>query len=787
MNGGAGPFGENANRYWAAGFSVIPNSPRTKRPLVKGWQDHRSGPPSSETQDQWLKKYPNANLGVVLGTSLGEDETFSAIDIDDDRFVPFVREVLGTWPCGKVGQKGATFFARSPADLKSRKIKPTGKAPVIEVFASSGQVVLPPSIHPKTGLAYQWIGKSLLDIDPKTLPVLDQNRLELMSLVAGSPEALIILSGEPTHEALLRLTSKGLWRFADDDVLQRILETLLPDQYSGNATDEIPELLRSARQKELGADRASSGRYEPKDVGPIPLGFTQDNRFAFRIQVTRQIDVLSAPQLITPAGLIAIAPAAFWRSQFPTVSHGQVTGFDPRAAADALIGLAHAKGPFDPARIRGRGIWREDDRIIENLSGEPPRDTKFEYQCFAALPALTSPLNHRARMQVNELLEAFCWKTPGAARLLLGWTFIAPVCGALSWRPHIFVYGPKNGGKTTLMRLIGELLNPLAIMVDGQSTEAGIRQLIGPDSRPVVMDEFESDQDRSRMRRIIKLMRSASSVEGAVVRGTPEGHALQFSIRTTFCLAAINPTVVTPADRSRIVQLELGAHDNNPAAHSNIQEGLKALRGVGPSWCRHAINALPKLDDTISVFERAMPPGDSRHITNIATLLAGAWLTLNDQIPSAQDAESGVAEIRTLIDQQAREHDADDAFDCLNHLLGWSDGHQTVGGYLGLATDQEPGSRIGPDAEVKLGTFGVRLWGDGFIVANQHAGLDRAFKDTRWTDQAWRTALRRIPGATALEDPTRIGGAKVRCTVIPGEHMPDPLPPGPPGYPNTDF
>ena len=55
-----------------------------------------------------------------------------------------------------------------------------------------------------------------------------------------------------------------------------------------------------------------------------------------------------------------------------------------------------------------------------------------------------------------------------------------------------------------------------------------------------MLDEFESDQNLHRMKQVIKLIRSSSSGNLAIARGTPEGKALEFTIRASFLLAAIN-------------------------------------------------------------------------------------------------------------------------------------------------------------------------------------------------------------------------------------------------------
>ena len=87
------------------------------------------------------------------------------------------------------------------------------------------------------------------------------------------------------------------------------------------------------------------------------------------------------------------------------------------------------------------------------------------------------------------------------------------------------------------------------------------------------------------MKQVIKLVRSASSADYSLVRGTTEGKALEFCIRSSFLLAAINPFTVTAADRSRIVPLPLSAHENDREIANRISDDIERLSGCSGNWC----------------------------------------------------------------------------------------------------------------------------------------------------------------------------------------------------------
>jgi hypothetical protein len=283
----------------------------------------------------------------------------------------------------------------------------------------------------------------------------------------------------------------------------------------------------------------------------------------------------------------------------------------------------------------------------------------------------------------------------------------------------------------------------------------------------VVLDEFESDANPARMASVLKLARSASSGDDTVARGTPDGRALEFMVRTGFLFGGINPKITTAADASRIVQVELKPHNNDRTHKAKMEALQQELLSFSPGWCHHAVSLVPVLDETISVLKAALPPMDSRHELNMATLLAGVWLGLNGpKVPPAIEAQEFVGRYEALLVEHAEAHEADDAKDCLNHLLAWPFDDFTLGSKLAirLAALQQKGH----DNSNPISGCGIKVWDseNGFLVANQSPMLERVYAGTRWAGGAWRTALRRLPGARA-EDPHFIDGVKVRCTFVP--------------------
>lgn len=766
-------------RYRAAGYETVPVDDQ-KRAIVKGWANR--GIPEEEVLRR-RKAHAGANIGLLSGTPIrpadGGEFTMEVgvIDADVDSLVPLARAIFAPFVSGKVGGKGETSFGRVPKGIKSLKIyRKGGTAPAIEIFASSGMTVLPPSLHP-SGVEYRWVGQPLLDVDPQTLPEISETRIAIAKAIIENDDAWAILEGGPdvkAHDLMLRLTSSGLANLTDDLAwLASVLRALFPAGYRGNTQDEILGMLESAKAKGLGSARGNN-IYNCGEVGPIPLGYTKDGSYALLDPKRQTIALLSSGQLLAPPVLVGYAPSDFWQQQFPSKK-----GANWYMAGEALIAACKAKGPFDPQSVRGRGIWLEGDRIITNL-GDPVNSDRYIYLCFKPI-TLTSA----AEFDVDRLLtllQRFNWRNPLDAELVLGWLAIAPICGVLRWRPHAFIYGPARSGKTTIHAIASTLLDGFAVAADGQSTEAGIRQTVGPDSLPVIIDEFESDQRGYLLQNVLRLARSASSADTPVLRGTPEGRAMTFSLRTSFLFSAINPRGMSPADQSRIVMLELLMHDNNSDTARDIRAEEAHLRSVAGTWVSYMVPLAAKVVEAIEVVEPQIASGDRRHRQNMSTLIAAGFVALHRRVPTTDEAATLGQRFEEVVAKHAEEIERDDALEALEHLFSFIIEQDTVGQMLARLYDQLANRRpTNTPNNTILAKMDLRLVLDGeqpgLLIRNGSPSVERAFKDSKWQGGAWQRALRKLEGAFSPPHPVQFSGSgkKSRSIGIPLNYIPEPV------------
>ncbi len=156
-------FKDNYRKYLSLGLTPFPASRNGKNPIEK-WKDVA---PTDELYSDWEKKYPNANIWLLLGNQ------FVVIDPDGPGAEEFVKSLnLPPCPTSISGNKSTHRWFKSPSPIKSLKIQNGSDQTFLEVRTGSMGMLAPPSIHPKTGSPYEWIdGHSPQDIPFPELPM----------------------------------------------------------------------------------------------------------------------------------------------------------------------------------------------------------------------------------------------------------------------------------------------------------------------------------------------------------------------------------------------------------------------------------------------------------------------------------------------------------------------------------------------------------------------------------------------------------------------------------------
>lgn len=145
-------FREFAPLYWDAGLPVMPLKQKDKRPILHEWQQYGSNMPSEAVRELWLNDYARCNIGLPFGPASG----LCAIDIDtlDEEQVTAIMSVLPKSPWRRVGAKGCALAFKWEGQ-RNFKIRDADNKSIVEFLGLGNQLVLPPSIHPDTGRAYE--------------------------------------------------------------------------------------------------------------------------------------------------------------------------------------------------------------------------------------------------------------------------------------------------------------------------------------------------------------------------------------------------------------------------------------------------------------------------------------------------------------------------------------------------------------------------------------------------------------------------------------------------------
>ncbi|SDE13149.1 putative DNA primase/helicase [Actinobaculum suis] len=144
--------------YGAAGWKVLPL--KGKRPCCPMGKNFANASSDQATISQWWRTWPTANIGLVA--------TFGIVVVDLDPRHGGSPEKLAELAGGQLPETATVrtgsggwhyyFTSSAPIGCSAGKL-----APGIDVRAGgTGYVVAPPSIHPATGLPYEWVNSGPL-------------------------------------------------------------------------------------------------------------------------------------------------------------------------------------------------------------------------------------------------------------------------------------------------------------------------------------------------------------------------------------------------------------------------------------------------------------------------------------------------------------------------------------------------------------------------------------------------------------------------------------------------
>lgn len=488
------------------------------------------------------------------------------------------------------------------------------------------------------------------------------------------------------------------------------------------------------------------------------LGFL-DSRHFFLHKATNTIKVLSS---FSSVEFFSLMPLEYWEACYPGKK-----GIDWDQAKSYLITQSNAVGVFDPLRVRGAGVWLEDDgRVIVNHGMSEIADSNYIYLSNKKrfLTETCGPASVTETRHLVACCEALKWREPNFGKYLAGWLAVSRIAGALPIRPHIWLTGASGSGKSTVMERI---VNPALghpggrLYVTGPTTEAGIRQTIRADSLPLIFDEFETTGENSKQRieSIVELLRlSWSSSSGHIIKGSSGGVSSLFSVCCPALVSSIRTNLTNDADRSRFAIIELESGKSDPIHWKELKKNLEQItEKFGERlFQRQLKNVHTIMTNFDLISERLARIVNQRFGQQYGMLMAGYASLIKDAPVSPLEADElvrnmGIEETDVETDEQA----------CLTWLMEYSrQFYIDVGGEKRTNVHKSVSEIIdeGDQCEIQqLKTIGILVSDNHLYISSNHANLKRlVFGNTRW-ENCWYQTLCRLPNASKAKGAKRFG------------------------------
>lgn len=539
-----------------------------------------------------------------------------------------------------------------------------------------------------------------------------------------------------------------------------------------------------------------------------PLGHDHGTYY-FASERSGQVRDLDEKDLSRSKALYSLAPKPWWKREFP---QNTKPFFDVDEAGSAIIDACMEEGIFRTGRYRGRGVWCTEsglyvphlgDRLLapgadRYMAPERFRDADRIYPRLARLagPAMKKPFTLDEAQRLLGLFEDLSWENAISGLLLAGFVVLCPFSGCLKYRPHCWLTGPTECGKSTI---INEIVDPLLQCMGRihreahMTSEAALRQKLRGDALPVILDEADmvSPRAKANLKGLFDLARSAST-GGIISKGTTGGSAVDYQVRSMFMFASIVVGLSLEQDKNRVAVLQLQSpklidptkrREHWARLQREILELVtpyngRRLMARTATWFRSG-----KFDELLKVTSRAAfhQMQSARAAELYGTLLAGAW-TLKvdmDDLPSVEEVTEWMKDMNLGLDHVA-EKAVQHSYECLAILMQErvpvSINHVRDSAPIGQLIDVVAGQT--EDIGIKEKDAGQALRQRGIIIRDgcvciATAGgkwIQNLYKDTPY-EAGWLNVLKTIPDIIVPgreQNPIRFyPGLRSRVIMIP--------------------
>ena len=229
---------------------------------------------------------------------------------------------------------------------------------------------------------------------------------------------------------------------------------------------------------------------------------------------------------------------------------------------------SQAIGSYQQKESIGSGVHLRDGKVLINigskawLNGVAIQQRVTDEYVINSDHTISSPYDNNADFDYQQIVDAVSTLNTDDADYLLGWLCLAPICGALRWRPHIWLTGMRGGGKSFFMeQIMSPLLKDWVFKVGGiASTEAGIRRTLKSSVLPLVMEEAETEDSQTglnNMSKILGLATSASTNSTAITVQAGNSKRESFKPQSMMMFISTETAKMTEAQITRITTVSL--------------------------------------------------------------------------------------------------------------------------------------------------------------------------------------------------------------------------------------
>lgn len=498
------------------------------------------------------------------------------------------------------------------------------------------------------------------------------------------------------------------------------------------------------------------------------------------------------------SSILQLAPLNYWEGNYSKDSRSGGVKFDLSRITDTLISICSRLGIFDSNMIRGRGAWIDKDvpvihcgshLIVNGIAKKfSNHKSKYIYEAGKELGFnLTTPLKKHDAYKLVQMLDRLNWSRPLEAKLLAGWIVIAPLCGALNWRPHLWLTGASGAGKSEIIKMfVKNFMREMFVDAQSETTEAGIRQFLRADALPVIFDEAESEDKKSaeRMQAVLNIMRASSTSDsGKIIKGTAGGSATEFNIRSCFAFSSIGAAIHQRSDQSRITVLEIKpdlSEDKKQRWTDTLKMYFETVsKEYVQSFQSRSVWLLPTILKNAQIFSNAasIVLNNQRTGDQLGILLAGYYSLTSESEISLETAMKWM--ISQDLSDEKLANETRDEIKLINHLMSCDTEVETV--YYGRikrtigelviiargdVISENESYRINSElANETLKRLGMKVSGFCLIISDNSEKIKRFLENTSYS-RNYHTILRRVETAEKIINTTFGGHIKSNATKI---------------------